>query len=84
MSQPEIVGATDGTQVLNRISTAVGIILWAVLTELIVWPVAAVIAGIRDLPLLSFEVMTWAAAIAAVLAFLACRMVFPATYSAKS
>ena len=67
-------------ETLNRISLGVGIILWATILNLLVWPIAAIISQMRDDPLVSYSTMTWAVIAAAVLAYLPVRLVFPVTY----
>lgn len=79
MKSEQSTDAAFGNQ-LESIHRAVAIILWAVLLHVFTWPFAAAFSGYMDAPLLSYEVMVWAIGLAAIVAFLACRFVFPVTY----
>lgn len=80
MSQSETSQTGMQTRLLTRIYTAASVILWCVLTQILVWPVAAIVSAMRDDPLLSYGVMTPAAVVSAVLAFLIYRFIFPIEY----
>lgn len=80
MSQPEYVESADTVEMLRRISLGIGIILWIVLTQLFTWPVAAAISGYSNTALLDSGNLVPGAIIAAVVAFVCVRLVFPITY----
>lgn len=65
---------------LSRIFTAVFLILWGVMTQILFWPIAWGIAEIRDMGLLSSNVLPLAAVVAAVLSYVGCRLLFPIEY----
>lgn len=68
------------SDMLANISRAVGIILWVVLTQALVWPFAAVVSGYQDAPLLSANVLLVSSIISMIVAFGVTRWVFPIQY----
>lgn len=79
---------TDSTdkeqiQILRELRTGVMIILWVVLTQVLVWPIGAIVSMMRDKPLLSYDVMTWAAVISAIVAFVCAKVLFAPSVPAE-
>lgn len=65
---------------LANISRGVAIILWVVLTQALVWPIASVYSSYQDAPLLSTNVLFVSSIIAMVVSFGVTRFVFPINY----
>lgn len=70
---------TDSSR-LESISRGVAIILWVVLTQALVWPIAAIYGGYQDEPMLSSSVMLVSSIISMVVSFGVTRWVFPLRY----
>ena len=80
MKTPHTIVRNDAETRIANIHTGVAIILWAVLTDTVVWPIASIVSAMRDRPLLSYSVMVWAVVLAVVVSLVITRFVFPINY----
>lgn len=84
MPKKELVPFTDANERLKQIAIGVAIILWVVLTHIFTWPFASAISRYSNNPLLSYSTMVPAIIIAAIVAFVIVKLVFPYSYRTAS
>lgn len=70
----------DVKMYLKRIATGVTVILWLVLTSVLLWPIASVIAAYGDQDILAQNVLIIASVLAGIASYVVCRLVFPIEY----
>lgn len=70
----------DVKMYLKRFATGVTVILWLVLSSMLLWPIASVIAAYGDQDITDTSILTIATILAGIASYVVCRLVFPIEY----